>query len=298
MSLFYRHVIGEDGVSNAHSGFVRFYAGFSGKSARLGSAYILTARLPYALSVAMLGLASFSCGSSHAILEISAPSSVVAGSPFTATVTAVYGGKRDTIINGPIHFTSSDKAAALPTLYIFTAADAGSHTFTGLTLVTPGNQTMTVADYDATPIAGTVNIMVSAATADSQFKVGAPSTETAVSAFNTTVSAGDAQRKYSDRLHRDSSLHKFGDSEGCSGPTTPLPRRIMARPAPSLAGNAHAVVVPKMTAVWPMLRELNQGSTMFARRGRSGILGKRVPAGVRVTPPTNASRSSYGGRWL
>jgi hypothetical protein len=72
----------------------------------------------------------------------------------------MYNGKRDTIINGPIHFTTTDAAAQLPTLYVFTAADAGSHTFTGLTLVTPGNQTMTVSDYDATPIAGTVDISV------------------------------------------------------------------------------------------------------------------------------------------
>jgi hypothetical protein len=112
----------------------------------------------------MLGLASLSCGSSHAILEISAPSTVVAGVPFSATVTATYKGTRDTIIDGPIHFTTSDTAAHLPTLYVFTPADAGSHTFDGLTLVTPGNQTMTVSDYDATPIAGTVNITVSAAT--------------------------------------------------------------------------------------------------------------------------------------
>jgi hypothetical protein len=114
----------------------------------------------------MLGLTSFSCGTpGHAILQISAPSTVIAGSPFSATVTAMYNGNRDTIINGPIHFTTSDKAAQLPTLYLFTAADAGSHIFTGLTLVTPGNQTMTVSDYDATPIAGTVNIMVSAPSA-------------------------------------------------------------------------------------------------------------------------------------
>ena len=106
---------------------------------------------------------SLSCGSSHATLQITAPATVTAGAPFTATVTAMYNGQRDTIIDGPIHFTTSDKAARLPTLYVFTAADAGSHTFTGLTLVTPGNQTMTVSDYDATPIAGTVNIAVTAA---------------------------------------------------------------------------------------------------------------------------------------
>ena len=72
----------------------------------------------------------------------------------------MYEGKVDTVIDGPIHFTTSDKAAALPTLYVFTAADAGSHTFDDLVLVTPGNQTMTVSDYDASPIAGTVDIAV------------------------------------------------------------------------------------------------------------------------------------------
>ena len=151
--------------SNTNSVPVRFFAKSSRNSAGLGLSPLRAARLLRALSVAIVGLASFSCGSSHAILVISAPATVVAGSPFNATVTAMYNGERDTVIDGPIHFTTSDKAAALPTLYVFTAADAGSHTFTGLTLVTPGNQTMTVSDYDATPIAGTVNIMVTAAPA-------------------------------------------------------------------------------------------------------------------------------------
>ena len=119
-------------------------------------------RLAGALSAAMMGLVTLSCGSGHAILEISAPSTVVAGAPFSATVTAIYQGRVDTVIDGPVHFTTSDKAAHLPTLYVFTAADAGSHIFSGLVLVTPGNQTMTVSDYDATPVAGTVNITVTA----------------------------------------------------------------------------------------------------------------------------------------
>jgi hypothetical protein len=113
---------------------------------------------------------SLSCGSGHAILQVNAPANVVAGQPFSATVTAMYEGKVDTVIDGPIHFTTSDKAAALPTLYVFTAADAGSHTFTDLVLVTPGNQTMTVADYDATPIAGTVNITVTSASGEHSSK--------------------------------------------------------------------------------------------------------------------------------
>ncbi len=62
------------------------------------------------MSVAIAGLASLSCGGSHAILQITAPSTVVAGVPFSATVTAMYDGKVDTIIDGPIHFTTSDEA--------------------------------------------------------------------------------------------------------------------------------------------------------------------------------------------
>jgi hypothetical protein len=119
------------------------------------------------LSAAAAALVSISCGTpGHAILVISAPSTVVANAPFSATVTAMYQGHVDTVIDGPIHFTTTDKAALLPTLYVFTAADAGVHTFTGLTLVTPGNQTVTVSDYDATPVAGSTNILVTAAPAD------------------------------------------------------------------------------------------------------------------------------------
>jgi hypothetical protein len=117
-------------------------------------------RLLPAFGAAVAGCLSLSCGYSHAVLQVQAPATVTAGIPFTATVTALYNGKPDTVIDGPIHFTSSDKAAVLPTLYVFTPADAGSHTFTNLLLVTPGPQTMTVSDYDATPVAGTTNITV------------------------------------------------------------------------------------------------------------------------------------------
>jgi hypothetical protein len=148
-------------MPNLKAFFVRF-AGLSVKRARIGLGHPFTSRRLCALFIIAIGLACPGCGSSHAVLQITAPATVTAGVPFTATVTAIYNGQLDTIIDGPIHFTTTDKAAHLPTLYVFTAADAGSHTFTGLTLVTPGNQTMTVSDYDATPIAGTVSIVVTA----------------------------------------------------------------------------------------------------------------------------------------
>jgi hypothetical protein len=78
------------------------------------------------------------------------------------TVTATINGKPDTIINSPVHFTSSDPAALLPSDYLFTRADAGSHTFTnGFTLMTQGNQTISGEIHDATGIEGKATVAVS-----------------------------------------------------------------------------------------------------------------------------------------
>ena len=150
-------------MCHVNAGLVYGTVGNSSNLARARSSRLARRFLAMAIEV-LAGLTTLSCGTSgHAILEVSAPSNVVAGVPFTATVTAMYHGARDTVIDGPIHFTSSDPAAVLPTLYVFTAADAGSHVFNNLLLNTPGNQSMTVSDYDASPIAGTVNIVVSSA---------------------------------------------------------------------------------------------------------------------------------------
>jgi hypothetical protein len=150
-------------LSKAKAVFPRFTGKCAAESGRLQRGKVNPARLLLAVGAAMGSFAALSCGGSHATLEINAPATVTAGVPFTATVTAMFGGNRDTMINGPIHFTSTDPAAVLPTLYVFTAADGGSHTFTDLLLMTPGVQTMTVSDYDATPVAGSVNITVTAA---------------------------------------------------------------------------------------------------------------------------------------
>lgn len=115
-----------------------------------------------ALTIVIALLLIVGCGTTHATLDIAAPSTVTVGSPFTVTVTTMYGGSRDTIINSGIHFTSSDRAAVLPPDYIFTPADAGSHTWSnGFILRTPGTQTITAEIVMATGINGTVNVVVS-----------------------------------------------------------------------------------------------------------------------------------------
>jgi hypothetical protein len=114
-----------------------------------------------ALTAAFNVSISTGCGTPHAILNFNAPSSVIAGSPFTVTVTATINGKPDTIINSYISFASSDRAAILPSRYQFIPADAGSHTWSnGFTLMTTGNQTISATIFDASGINGTVTVIV------------------------------------------------------------------------------------------------------------------------------------------
>jgi hypothetical protein len=114
------------------------------------------------LGVLVAGLATFGCGT-YATLEISAPPGAISGSAFSITVTAMVGENRDTIINSPIKFTSSDPAAVLPPLYYFNANDAGSHTFTnGVTLMTVGNQSITATVIGAAGLTGSAKVTVSA----------------------------------------------------------------------------------------------------------------------------------------
>lgn len=117
-----------------------------------------------ALTMAATGLLSFSCASTVAVLHIAAPATATVGSPFTVTVYVTANGRPDTIFNSPIHFTSSDSAAVLPVDYAFTAADAGSHTFTNaVTLMTAGSQTISATDPNAPSITATATVTVTAA---------------------------------------------------------------------------------------------------------------------------------------
>jgi sugar lactone lactonase YvrE len=81
---------------------------------------------------------------------LAAPANVPPATPFDITITALdpYG---NTAVNyeGTVTFSTSDTdpSIGLPADYTFTAADAGVHTFTGgVTLITPGDQTITATD--------------------------------------------------------------------------------------------------------------------------------------------------------
>ena len=157
-------------VCKANAVFVRFSERLLGELARLGwRNELCTVRL-WALSVAMAVLVTSGCGSPVATLNISAPSTAKASSPFTITITAMLSGSQDKIFNDEIHVTSSDPAAVLPSDYQYTSADAGSHTFpNGVTLMTPGVQTITVGITTSAGITGTTTVTVSAANAAAQF---------------------------------------------------------------------------------------------------------------------------------
>jgi hypothetical protein len=109
------------------------------------------------------------------------PSTTAAGTASSFTVTARdANGNISTGYRGTVEFTSSDPDAELPASYTFTAADAGTHTFSA-TLLTAGTQSITAADTATSSINGTeTSITVQAASANSF----------AVSGFSSPVGAG------------------------------------------------------------------------------------------------------------
>jgi hypothetical protein len=98
-------------------------------------------------------------------LQITAPASVTAGTPFTITVKALTADNHvDDLNTGTVTFTSSDGAAVLPADYKFTKTDLGVHTFT-VTLNSAGAQTITATDTVKSTITGTASVTVNLASA-------------------------------------------------------------------------------------------------------------------------------------
>ncbi|MBN9118445.1 MAG: VCBS repeat-containing protein [Planctomycetes bacterium] len=133
--------------------------------------------------------------------EVAAPATTTSGSVLPMTVTAVdANGNAATGFRGTVYISSSDPAATtaagyafnpldagIP--YVFTAADAGSHTFTGaIRLVTGGDQTVTAAAPNMTPATTTVTVTGQV----THLAFGAPTAASAGDTFQVTVSALDA----------------------------------------------------------------------------------------------------------
>ncbi len=121
------------------------------------------------------------------------PTTDSAGAFGNVTVTAydAYGnvaaGYRGTVV-----LSSSDRHAVLPAEYIFTAADAGQHTFS-VTLKTKGTQSITATDTADTSLTGTESgIVVEPAVAADFTVAGFPATDTAGTPGDVTITAYDA----------------------------------------------------------------------------------------------------------
>jgi serine/threonine protein kinase len=97
-----------------------------------------------------------------ASFRVAAPDRVVAGKPFTITVTVLDRfGNTATDFTGAVHFRSSDDQAELPDNYSFREEDVGIHTFP-VTCRTIGKQTLTVTCPTAQALIGTAEITVTA----------------------------------------------------------------------------------------------------------------------------------------
>lgn len=123
-------------------------------------------------------------------LQISVPSSVVAGTPFALTVTAVdAAGNTVSGFTGSVAIPNGSPAAAQMLSYTFTAADAGTHTFTNATLYAAGTDTVTVTTPFLPAASQSVAVAPAAAT---HFAVAAPATAGAGASLSFTVTALDA----------------------------------------------------------------------------------------------------------
>jgi hypothetical protein len=143
------------------------------------------------LTVAMLpGSVAWAAPATH--FSVAAPTPATAGNGYVITITALDASNNvDNTYTGAVHFTSTDPSASLPANYTFTPGDNGVHTFTGVTLRTAGNQTITATDTLSTSINGTSNNIVVISNSATHFTVSAPAPAISGTAFNATVTALD-----------------------------------------------------------------------------------------------------------
>jgi hypothetical protein len=130
-------------------------------------------------------------GPAASFAVINTPAAVTAGASASFTVTALDASLiQAPSYRGTVYFNSSDPAAAfLPASYTFTAADAGTHTFT-FTLKTAGSQQLYASDPTAGIYGLGMPITVSPAALD-HLTVVAPAYSASYYGFNVSVTAKD-----------------------------------------------------------------------------------------------------------
>lgn len=214
--------------------------------------------------------------------RVTAPATTTSGSVLPMTITAVdAAGNVAAGFRGVAYISSSDPAAStaagyafnpldagIP--YVFTAADAGSHTFTGaIRLVTGGPQTVTVSAPNMTSASTTVDVTGQV----SKLAVTAPAAVNAGDTFQVTVTATDVLGRvapgYSSTVH-------FTSADGLAG----LPADYTFTPDDA---GTHTFTVTLRTAGSELVRATEAGGSITG-----GTL-------VSVAPGAVASLSLAGG---
>jgi hypothetical protein len=156
---------------------------FGGVMLYTAGAQTLTARDAINGSIAGTALVTVSPASADHFL-ITAPPTTVSGVPFYALITALdpYG-NTDTNYQGTVAFTSSDPDTGmmLPAMYTFTTGgggDSGVHAFLAVTLITPGDQTLTITDTANSSISANATITVTSPAAPPGRRANGPQTPT------------------------------------------------------------------------------------------------------------------------
>jgi hypothetical protein len=148
--------------------------------------------------------------SGPAFIDVSGvPSTSTAGvaDTFTATIRDSFG-NIDTGYRRTMQFRSTDAQAFLPGPYTFTAADAGTHTFSA-TLKTAGTQLLTVTDTTSSTLTNQTRVIVNPASASTFSVTGFPSSTTAGAGGYLVITAldpyGNIDTGYAGMVHFSSS---------------------------------------------------------------------------------------------
>jgi methionine-rich copper-binding protein CopC len=163
---------------------------------------------------------------SAARFVVAAPESVTAGDRFDVRVSALDPFDQPAVgYTGTVSFSSADpQGASLPPDYPFSLADAGSHTFVGMTaLFTAGTWDVTATDAD-NGISGSANVDVSAGLAVA-FRVVAPDSAVSGTPFDVSVLAVDAFGNVD--THYAGTI-RFSSSDGDPGVVLPADYQFVA----------------------------------------------------------------------
>lgn len=215
-----------------------------------------------------------------------APASLPAGTPFSFTVTAEDRfGNLETGYTGTVHFSAlaNDTQAVLPADYVFSAADAGTHTFGATLSKTAGTSSPFLNARDiATGVNTYQSIFVTPLAASSLNVTNLPSPYTAGTPVGVTVAAvdiyGNLAPSYTGTIHVSS-----------SDPQASLPADYTFTAAD---GGAHSFLVTLKTAGTQSFSVADTANPAFAN-AQSGIVV--VPAAASVFVFTGLPASTTAG---